>query len=605
MNQFLKQTFASTLGSLAGLILFGMLGTSGLIFLLVAVALGDRGPQVKDKSILVYDLSTRISDTQPPPTFSQVLSSEEIPRMTLRQVVESIEKATKDRRIVGIFLDGRKVGEGNGYASLKEVRSALDKFRDAGKKVIAYDVDTNEQEYYLSSAADTMILNPMGTMEINGFSSQQMFLSDAFKKYGVGVQVVRVGSYKAAVEPYTRQNLSPENREQIEALLRDIWRDFLATVSQSRKIFRDEIQKIADNQGVLSPEAARTAGLIDRVAYFDNVVADLKKLTGEAENKDTKDEEEPFRHIDMATYRDVRVKEYQQKSSKNKIAIIYAEGAIVNGEGNIQEIGGDRFAKDLRKLTDDEDVKAVVLRINSPGGSATASDVILREVQLLREKKPVIISMGDVAASGGYWIATGGNRIFAQENTITGSIGVFGLLFNLQQIAKKNGITWDVVKTANLADLDTANRPKTAKELGVYQEFVNQIYEKFLDKVAKSRNLPKEKVAQIAQGRVWSGEDAKNLGLVDQLGGLEAAIQDAAQEANLANDWEVEEFSGQDTFESEILKKLFTAQGTKVTQPIDPLTTEFFKLKRELTNLQTLDDPKGVYARLSFNWLIR
>lgn len=605
MNQFLKQTFASTLGSLAGLILFCVLGTSGLIFLLLAAAIGERGPQVKEKSILVYDLSTRISDTQPPPTFSQALSSEETPRMTLRQVVESIEKAAKDRRIVGIFLDGRNAGEGNGYASLKEVRSALEKFRDAGKKIIAYDVDTNEQEYYLSSAANTMILNPMGTMEINGMSSQQIFLSDAFKKYGVGVQVVRVGNYKAAVEPFTRQNLSPENREQIETLLTDVWRDFLATVSQSRKIFRDEIQKIADNQGVLSPEAARTAGLVDRIAYFDNAVADLKKLTGEAENNETKDEEEPFRQVDLATYKDVRVKEYQQKSSKNKVTVIYAEGSIVNGEGGVQEIGGDRFAKDLRKLREDEDVKAVVLRINSPGGSATASDVILREVQLLREKKPVIISMGDVAASGGYWIATGGNRIFAQENTITGSIGVFGLLFNLQQIAKNNGITWDVVKTANLADLNSSNRPKTPKELGVYQQFVNQIYETFLDKVAKSRNLPKEKVAQIAQGRVWSGEDAKNLGLVDRLGGLEAAIQDASQEANLGNNWEVEEFSGQDTFESEILKKLFGAQGTKVTQPIDPFTTEFLKLKRELANLQTLDDPKGVYARLSFNWLIR
>jgi protease IV len=604
MNQFLKQTFASTLGSLAGLILFCVLGTSGLVFLLIAASLGDRGPQVKDKSILVYDLSTRINDTQPPPTFTQALSSEETPRMTLREVVESIEKAAKDRRIVGIFLDGRKVGEGNGYASLKEVRGALEKFRESGKKIIAYDVDANEQEYYLSSAADTLILNPMGTMEINGLSSQQLFFSEAFKKYGIGVQVVRVGNYKSAVEPFTRQNLSPENREQIEALLTDVWRDFLATVSQSRKIFRDELQKIADNQGVLSPEKSRTAGLVDRVAYFDNVVADLRKLTGEKE-RDTKDEEEPFRQVDMATYADVRVKEYQPKTSKNKVTVLYAEGEIVNGDGNVQEIGGDRFAKDLRKLREDEDIKAVVLRINSPGGSATASDVILREVQLLREKKPVIISMGDVAASGGYWIATGGNRIFAQENTVTGSIGVFGLLLNLQQIAKNNGINSEAVKTANLADIDSSIRPKSAKELGVYQEFVNQIYEMFLDKVAKSRNLPREKVAQIAQGRVWSGEDAKNLGLVDRLGGLESAIQDAAQEAKLGNDWEVEEYSSQDTFESEILKKLFAAQSSKVAQPVDPLTVEFLKLKRELAKLQALDDPKGVYARLSFNWSIR
>jgi protease IV len=461
-------------------------------------------------------------------------------------------------------------------------------------------VDANEQEFYLTSVANTSILNPMGGMEINGLGSQQLFYADALKKYGVGVQVIRVGSYKSAVEPYTRSNLSPENREQLQVLLNDLWGDFLKTVGKSRNLSVQKLQQIADTQGYLEAEAARTAGLFDRVAYFDSALGELKKLAPEAET----DEDKSFRQIDISTYADVPVKEVKTRSSSNKIAVLYAEGTIVNGEGGVEEIGGDRFAKEIRKLREDSDVKSVVLRINSPGGSATASDVILREIQLLRDSKPVIISMGDVAASGGYWIATGGNRIFAEPSTITGSIGVFGLLFNLQEIANNNGLKWDVVKTARLADINTSSRPKSPQELAIYQRSVNQIYEMFLDKVAKSRNLPKDKVAKIAQGRVWSGEDAKNLGLVDQIGGLEAAIAEAAKQAKLGDDWEINEYPAQRSFETELLERVFGAQQAKNTQAIDPLTKEFLNLKEDLAILQTLNDPKDVYARLSFNWKV-
>ncbi|AFY76670.1 signal peptide peptidase SppA, 67K type [Pleurocapsa sp. PCC 7327] len=600
MGQFLKQIYASLIGSFAGLILFFVLGTSGLVLLLIAAVLTESGPTVKDKTVLVFDLSTQISDTQPPSTLSQVLSEEPTPTVTLRQVLDAIDKARKDRRIVAIFLDGRKAGTSNGYATLKEVRMALERFRAAGKKIIAYDVDVSEQEYYLTSVADTSILNPMGAIEVNGLNSQPLFLADAFKKYGIGVQVVRVGSYKSAVEPYTRPNLSPENRQQIKALLDDLWGDFLNTVEKSRKVPAQKLQQFADTKGILDPEEARTAGLIDRVAYFDNVLEDLKQMTGEEKEEGLK----TFRQIDLPAYAGANVTEAQKKSSRNKIAVLYAEGAIVSGQGAIQEIGGDRFAKELRKLKQNEDVKAVVLRINSPGGSATASEIILREVQLLREQKPVIVSMGDVAASGGYWIATGGNRIFAEGSTITGSIGVFGLLFNLQEIANNNGISWDVVKTARLADLGTATRPKTKEELAILQRSVNQIYEMFLDKVAKSRNMPKERVAQIAQGRVWSGEDAKKIGLVDQIGGIDAAIQEAANQANLGDDWEVEEYPAKRSFEAELLARLLGTEQTKTALSHDPLTVEFLKFKKELTTLQTLNDPQGIYSRLPFNWSI-
>jgi protease IV len=605
MGQFTKQFFASVLGSLTGLILFFALGTGSLFVLLLAAASLEGGPTVKDKSVLVFDLATQISDTERVATLSQAFSEPEAPAIALRKVIDAIDKATKDKRIVAIFLDGRKTSPANGYATLKEVRSALQRFRDAGKTIIAYDVDVSEQEYYLTSVANTNILNPMGTMEINGLSSQQLFLADALKKFGVGVQVVRVGNYKSAVEPYTRQNLSAENRQQIAVLLNDLWADCLNTLGQSRKISTAKLQQIADTKGFLEPEEARTQGLVDRVAYFDNAIEELKQLTGQ--EKDTSsDKEEPFAQIDLATYTGVSVREVQKKTSDNKIGIIYAEGSIVDGEGSgIQEIGGDRFAKELRKLREDEDVKAVVLRINSPGGSATASEIILREIQLLRSQKPVIVSMGDVAASGGYWIATGGNRIFAEPTTITGSIGVFGLLFNLQQIAKNNGVTWDVVKTARLADINTSTRPKTEQEVAILQQYVNQVYEMFLDKVSKSRNLPKERVAQIAQGRVWSGADAKKIGLVDQIGGLDAAVAEAAKQANLGNDWEVDEYPNRRSFETELIERLFQIKGTEVSQSSDFLTVEFLKLKKEIANIQTLNDPKGIYARLSYDFLIK
>ncbi|MGK7873922.1 MAG: signal peptide peptidase SppA [Xenococcaceae cyanobacterium] len=594
MGQFLKQTFASFIGSLAGLILFFALGTSGLVLLLVSAALRDDSPKIKDKSVLVLDLSMQISDTKPPSSLGKAFSDENTNIITLRQVLDSLEKATKDKRIVGLFLDGRSTGEGSGYATLKEVRAALESFRAAGKKIIAYDVDWSEREYYLGSVADTVMLNPMGVIEINGFSSQQLFLTGAFQKYGIGVQVIRVGNYKSAIEPFTRQNLSPENRQQTQELLADLWGEFLSTVGESRELTPKKLQAIADSKGFLNPEEARASGLVDRVAYFDQVIGDLKELTGNSKK------DKSFRQIRLKTYADVPLENAQESSSENKIAVVYAEGTIVSGKGTVRQIGSDRFAKELRKLRQDEDVKAVVLRVNSPGGSATASEIILREVQLTSSKKPVIVSMGNVAASGGYWISTGADRIFAEANTITGSIGVFGLLFNIQEIGNNNGITWDVVKTGRFADINTTIRPKTKEELALYQKYANQIYDLFLNKVAESRNLTVEEVAKIAQGRIWSGEDAQKIGLVDQIGGLEAAIEYAAQKAELGNDWEITEYPKQRSFEEEILERLLDAEVVEQVKQLDPLTAEFIKFKEDLAIFHGLNDPRGIYARLPF-----
>jgi protease-4 len=609
MRNFLKQTFASVVGSLLGLFIFFGLGTTAVLLLLIVVASRDTGPQVQEKSVLVYDLSLNITDAQSKSSTSDLiqgaLSGENNNTIALRQVLDNLEKARRDPRIIGIYLDGSHSTEASstGYAKLKEVRQALERFRAAGKTIIAYSTNWREREYYLSSVANTIVLNPLGAMEINGLSTQTLFLSQALEKYGIGVQVIRVGKFKAAVEPLIRTGLSPENRQQTQKLLGDVWGEWRAAVGKSRKLSQQQVQAIADNQGLLLADPALKQGLVDKVTYFDQVLGQLKQLTGEDQ------ENKSFRQISLAKYADVSGKALGlEHNSKNHIAIVYAEGNIVDGQGGVGEVGGDRFARIFRRLRQDEDVKAVVLRVNSPGGSATASEVIQREVRLTGQLKPVVVSMGDVAASGGYWIVTDASRIFAEPNTITGSIGVFGLLLNVQKLANNNGITWDVVKTGKYADSQTVSRPKSPEELALYQRSVNHIYDLFLSKVAQGRKLPQQTVEQIAQGRVWSGLAAKQIGLVDEIGGLDAAIQYAAQQAKLGNDWQLQDYPEVRTLEERLLGRLtgevrsvLGKNNTARQLAPDPLTAEFYKLRDEIAILQSMNDPLGVYARLPFN----
>ncbi|MBW4676562.1 MAG: signal peptide peptidase SppA [Desmonostoc geniculatum HA4340-LM1] len=607
MTNFIKQTLASLIGSLLGLVIFAGLGTTGLFVLLVAATSSkDTGPEVKDKSMLVFDLSMKITDGEPNSGqfFQNALSGVAEDRMTLRKVVETLEKARRDPRIVGIYLDATHTSEtGNvGYASLKEIRKALEEFRAGGKKIVAYGSNWSEKEYYLSSAASSVILNPLGLMEVNGLSSQMMFLSGALQKYGIGVQVVRVGKFKGAVEPLILTKLSPENRQQTQKLLDDVWGEWRNAVGASRKIQPEQLQAIADNQALLEATQAKTSGLVDQIAYADEVVSDLKKLTG------TDKKDKTFRQINLNDYAEVSGKSLGvERDSKNKIAVVYAEGEIVDGIGEDGEVGGDRFAKIFNRLRQDKDVKAVVLRINSPGGSATAAEVMQREVKLTREVKPVVVSMGDTAASGGYWIASDSNRIFAEPNTITGSIGVFGILFNGQKLANDNGITWDSVKTGRYADVQTVSRPKSAQELALYQRSVDRIYNMFLNKVSQGRKLPEQKVAEIAQGRVWSGVAAKEIGLVDEIGGLNSAIAYAAKEAKLEEDWELQEYPRFSSFgerffgrATQEVRNNLAIESTQIKQS-HPLAAEFQKLQQEVQILQKMNDPQGIYARLPFN----
>ncbi|KAB8331533.1 signal peptide peptidase SppA [Scytonema tolypothrichoides VB-61278] len=608
MRNFLKQTFASLLGSLLGLFIFCGVGTTGLLFLLFAAASSkDVGPVVKDKSVLVFDLSTNITDGQPSSSelLQNALSGDDNKTISLRTVLEALDKARNDKRIVGIYLDATDVateGRVTGFATLKEIRQALEKCRAAGKKIIAYGMDWGEKEYYLSSVADSIVVNPLGGMEINGLSAQPMFYAGALEKYGVGVQIVRVGKFKGAVEPFILTKLSPENRAQTQELLNDVWGEWRATVGASRKIKPQQLQAIADNQALLLADQAKANRLVDKVGYFDQVVADLKQLT----NSDKEDN--TFAQISLKDYAGVAGKSLGvERNSKNKIAVVYAEGEIVDGQGDDGDVGGDRFAKIFRRLRQDEDVKAVILRINSPGGSVSGSEVIQREVRLTGEKKPVVVSMGNVAASGGYWIATDSKRIFAEPNTITGSIGVFGQILNFQKLANDNGVTWDAVKTARYADTQTVARPKSPEELAIYQRSVNRIYDIFLNKVAQGRKLPKQKVAEIAQGRVWSGAAAKKIGLVDDIGGLDAAVKYAATAANLGDNWQLQEYPKggnlRERFFGRVSEEVRTVLGMDKVQlkAPDPLMSEFQKLQQELAILRKMNDPQGIYARLPFN----
>lgn len=594
MRDFLKYTLAT----FVGLLFFMGAGVIGLVILLFALGSSDSGPKVADKSVLVLNLSTNITDANPTPSPNQLLqgalSGERSDSIALRTVLQSIENATQDKKIVGLYLRGDMAGATQGSAVLKEVRGALEKFRKAGKPIYAYGTDWAEREYFLGSVANKIMLNPFGNLEMNGLRSEMVFLSGALKKYGVGVQVTRVGKYKSAVEPFLLTKMSPESREDTQKLLADVWEEYLGSISKDRKLTPKDFQTIANDpklQGILTPEKAQDLKLIDRIAYPDEVIEDLKKLTG------SKEEDPSFRQISLMEYATTLI---PTRSSANKIAVAYAEGEIVDGEGADGQIGGDSFAQQIRELRLDDSVKAVVLRVNSPGGSATASEIIQRELVLTRKVKPVIVSMGSVAASGGYWISAYADKIFAQPNTITGSIGVFGQLFNIQKLANNNGITWDSVKTSPYADSETVSRPKTPQELAVIQTSVDRIYDAFLKKVSEGRKLPSPEVKEIAQGRVWSGVRAKKIGLVDEFGGLEDAIQEAAKRAKLSDDWQVEDYPRAESLETWLLQK-FNPPSKDAKTKLDPLTAQVQVFQKELKALKVMNDPMGVYARLPYD----
>ena len=609
----MKNFFTSMLGALVALLIF-----AGGAFVLVIGFVGAsaaRGGGVKATAELergayvVFDLSTNITDAPPPIDFGSLGVAQD-DHLQLRTVTRALRAAAKDERIAGVFITGglRPASYGSGYAALSEVRAGIAAVKAAGKPVLAYLTTATTKDYYLASAASEVAIDPYGVIMMSGLASEPMFYAGAFEKYGVGVQVTRVGKYKSAVEPFTRTSMSPENRDQIQKLLNDIWDGILADIAPSRGTTAAQLQAIVDREGFIRPEQAKDGQLVDRIAYRDEVYDELKAKTGRAGSK------QPFKQIGLADYArlskdiaDVPAKALEAAvsgSGKGRVAVVYAEGEIVDGEGDADEVGGTRFSRELRKLRLDDGVKAVVLRVNSPGGSASASETIQREIRLMKKVKPVVVSMGSYAASGGYWIAAYGDRIFAEPTTITGSIGVFGVQFDVKKLSGDFGLTFDTVKTGKFADLISITRPKSDEELAVFQRMVDWIYGEFIGKVAEARKIKREVVEEIAQGRVWSGAEAKNLELVDELGGLDAAIAYAVAQAKLGPNYRLVEYPHpKELFEAvqELIEKI--APNNVRAPGLAGKLAE--RIEREVRVLRTFNDPQGVYARLPLNLSLR
>ncbi len=611
----MKNFFTSFFATLTALVVF-IIGAClvGFLFLGALVALSQKKPvAVEDGSYLVFDLSTSIVDTPEQnegfDEFMEALGGESRHQLQLRQVTRAIEAAADDNSIKGLYLTGNL--HGGGFAAIKEVREAILHFKGKGKPVKAYIDYAATRDFYLASAANEVVLDPYGAIVMPGLASQPMFFAGAFEKFGVGVQVTRVGKYKSAVEPYTRKDMSPENREQIQKLLTDVWQDVTLTVEDARKLPAGALQKVVDAKGFIRADAAKQAKLVDRVAYLDEVLADLKEATGR------KNSDKPFKQINLKSYarlvpasgatpKRMAAEKVDFAGGRDKVAIVYAEGEIVDGSGNEEGlVYGEKTARMLREVREDDSIKAVVLRVNSPGGSVSASEQIAREVALLRKSKTVIVSMGSLAASGGYWISMPGERIFAEPTTITGSIGVFGLFVNFQGLFNdKLGLTFDTVKTGRFADAATVTRPKTPEELALFQDSVDWVYDQFISKVAAGRKLDRSAVEEIAQGRVWSGSEALKLGLVDELGGLSAAVKYAAGEAKLGDNFRVAEYPRRKQF-AEAFASALEGRRDDQAAASGPVGMLMRQAAGEIKALNHFNDPQGLYARLPFDLSLR
>lgn len=578
----------------------GIMVVLGLLLAIAVAILAPSGPKIEDKSVLVFNLNTQITDRPADERAAMLarLLGDRGATLQLRAATTALREAAQDKRISGLYLYGSLIPSGysSGYGALKELRESIQDFQKSGKPVIAYIADADNRDYYVMSVANQILLNPLGGLAFRGLAAHGTFFKGAGDKYGIEFTPIRHGKYKSAIEPFTRENFSPENREQIQALIQTVWGEMLTAVATSRKIPTEQLQALVDTNGLIDIRTAKAAGLVTEAAYEAEAFDKLRQLTG------TTAKDKQFPQVSLAQYAPVAQAAAARKhQGKDKIAIVYAEGAIVDGEGDPSsqsQVAGEAFARLLRKVQERKDVKAVVLRVNSPGGSAEASDVILDELRRFKSNRPVIVSMGTVAASGGYFISMAARRILAEPSTITGSIGVFGLGLNLKKLANDHGVTFDALQTGALADLGTLTRPMNPEEQAVIQKQVDYIYDEFVQRVARCRMLPTNRVDEIAQGRVWSGADALKIGLVDELGGLDRAIAVAAKEAKVGADYGVIEFPETKS----LLEELSEAFGGE--QP--PLAKNNLGSRiadKVMTNwrwLSSFNDPHGIYARLPF-----
>ena len=558
MKQFFKFMFASMLG----FIISGVI----LIFIFVGVLVGAlsssfdsataKTENIEANSVLHIELDEVVVDRAREFDFNfEFPGFKTERRIGLNKTLEYIKKAADDDKIKGIYLDLSSVKAG--MATMEEIRNALTEFKNSGKWIISYSETFNLGSYYLASVADEIYIYPEGDFDFRGLSSEIMFLKGTLEKLDIEPQIIRGpdNKYKSAVEPLLYDKMSASNREQIQELIDSAWDNILNNISASKGVPVSELDTIAERVLIRQPRDAVKYGLATKVMYKDELLELIRTKVEEEKIEDIK-------FVSLNTYfhtpKPKSTEELKRSitDGKSRIAVIYATGGIESGEGDMETIGSERISKAIREARMDSTVKAIVLRVNSPGGSALASDVIWRETVLAKEVKPFVVSMGDVAASGGYYIACAADKIIAMPNTITGSIGVFGVIPNMQKFFNnKLGITFDGVKTNSYADMMTVARPLREGELEIIEETVTEIYDDFITKVAEGRGLSPLKIEEVAKGRVWTGTDALENGLVDQLGGLTDAIEEARILAEL-EDFEVKNYPEEkDPFE-ELMKEI-------------------------------------------------
>lgn len=585
MKDFFKFFFASILGFIIVLVVLFFIFV-GIIASLVSFA-----DKIEPNTLLQIKLDKPIFDRAPKDPFSFFspagFDMEQNPG--LDEILKNIEKAKSDPDIKGIYLDLGIVP--SGLTMVREIRQALLDFKTSGKFIIAYGEVYSQVAYYLGSVADKIYLHPDGAIEFRGLDAEIMFLKGTLEKLDVDMQVIRHGKYKSAVEMFMLDKMSDANREQLNAMISDMWGTMLADISSSRNLSKDQLKIIADNLDALDADKALASKMVDGLFYKDELLAELRAKTGLGEN-------DKIATVSMAKYTMVPPS-VSEKFSANKIAVIYAIGNIIDGKGDDRTVGSVKMSEAIRQARENDKVKAIVLRVNSPGGSATASEVIRREVELAVQEKPVVVSMGDVAASGGYWISASASKILADPSTITGSIGVFGLIPNMQGFFEnKLGITFDHSLTNKYSDFPNVTRPLTSYETILFERQIDKIYNNFLALVSAGRKMEPSQVDSIGQGRVWSGADALELGLIDQFGGLQDAVRLAAELAAVG-EYNILSLPAQkDLFQQ--IQDEFT--GNVSAGRMEKELGEFYPYYQYLKQIK---DYQGIQARLPYDIKVR
>ncbi len=592
----LKMRFLSNvLSTIVGIFLFGFIFFFFILIIGAFAGSGDGKPKLEKNSVIELDLSEITLDyngTFEPSPFEALLESKQ--KASVIEVIDAIEAAKTDDDIKGISI--LKNNSLLGLAQTKAIRNKLDEFKKSGKFVYAYSDVLSQKDYYLNSVADQIYLNPVGELDFKGLASEVIYMKDLQEKSGVKFEVIRHGKYKSAVEPYLAQEMSAENREQLTVLLQSIWETVVTDIAASRKIDVSVLNSIADNLGARTPNMALDAKLIDKIGYEDEY-HDLihKKLKAK---KDTE-----YNKISISEYASIADSPSTNFTADNTIAVIYAQGEIQGGEGSVNIIGEGSINRSLKEAREDKDVKAVVLRVDSPGGSALTSELIWREIELTKKVKPVVVSMGNVAASGGYYISCNSDYIFAEPSTITGSIGVFGMLPNMSELGKNIGINAEQVKTHKNASGYSLFEPLDEDYKNVVLEGIENVYSTFLQRVADGRKMTTDQVDAIAQGRVWTGTDALKNGLVDQLGNLDDAIKHAAKLAKI-KEYRTENFPEYKTNFNDLLANLsgISLFQSKEALLKEQLGTEAYMLLEKIKRAQ---NTKGVQAMMPFSLEIK